>query len=365
MIATSMPYTLLIFRCDQDRLERLNEHLISYNVVSVTDLDSIQEAILHGRPDALIAPINTETLALFRSIVDSNPLPERPILVLVAEVPKSDLPADLVLPARWIDQPLYSELRLRGELLQLRQQLESETAQAEKQFQAQKRAAEEVDLLKNAIVRSVSHELKTPLLQVKAAVAMLSDDSAKDHGVLVGYATNATARLEGVIMNVTQLADILEIDPEPVQPADGIEQALRNLRRSWGHKDEVDRVQVTIPHRLPLVMADRQGLGIVLQLLIDNALKFSHKQVEVSTRVEGRQVVIGVKDYGIGIPADKLDMIFDPFYQIDSSDTRLVGGLGVGLAIVRLILQHHNVEIKVESELGVGSTFYFALPCVD
>ncbi|HVU14230.1 MAG TPA: ATP-binding protein [Phototrophicaceae bacterium] len=360
-----MNYTLLIFRCDQDRLERLNEHLISYNVVSVTDLDSTREAVLHSRPDALIAPINIETLTLFRSIVDTTPLPERPLLVLVAEVPKADLPADLVLPARWIDQPLYSELRLRGELLQLRQRLEAETAQSEKQFAAQKRAAEEVDLLKNAIVRSVSHELKTPLLQVKAAVAMLSDDSTKDHGALVGYATNATARLEGVIMNVTQLADSLEIKPEPVQSADAIEQALRNLRRSWGHKDEVDRVQVIVPRRLPLVSADRQGLGIVLQLLIDNALKFSHKEVEVSARVDGRQIVIAIRDYGIGIPADKLDVIFDPFYQIDSSDTRSVGGLGVGLAIVRLILQHHNVEIKVESELGVGSTFYFALPRVE
>ena len=133
-------------------------------------------------------------------------------------------------------------------------------------------------MLKNAIVRTVSHELKTPLLQIKSAVSMLSDDHDKDWQKLVGYATEATARLETVIKNVTQLANTLEIQPDAIQIADAVAQAERNLHRSWQHKDHVNRVEFNIDRHLPMVWADEQAIGIALQLLIDNALKFSEWQ---------------------------------------------------------------------------------------
>jgi signal transduction histidine kinase len=99
-----------------------------------------------------------------------------------------------------------------------------------------------------------------------------------------------------------------------------------------------------------------------LQLLIDTALKFSEGEVEVRLWHENDQVHIAVSDQGIGIAHDKLEAIFETFYQIDNSSTRRYGGVGVGLAIVRLILERHHVEIGVESTEGKGSTFSFALP---
>ncbi len=354
-----MTYSLLIFRCDQDRLERLNQHVSAYEVESVSDADSARAALRNHAPDALIAPISTETLSLFRSVIDNIPTPERPLLVLVADrTPREDFPADLVLPVRWLNQPLHAQLILRGELLQLRKQF----ADGGKSSDA---TDDEVDLLKNAIVRAVSHELKTPLLHVKSAVSMLSEDHDRDRTTLLSYATEATARLEAVVRNITQLADSLEITLTPVQAADAIQQAVRNLRRAWEHMDEVDRVQIDLPSRMPLVWADRQGLGIVLQLLIDNALKFSDSTVELTTTVIDDHVMIAVTDHGIGIAREKQERIFDTFYQVDSSDARRFGGVGVGLAIVRLILERHHATVHVESEVGVGSTFSFALRCVE
>ena len=107
--------------------------------------------------------------------------------------------ADLVLPARWLGQALHSALRLRSETIELQHRLDVEIGHVEEHLEANRRAAKEVDLLKNAIVRTVSHELKTPLLHVKSAVSMLSDGSDQERHKLIGYATEATARLEAVV----------------------------------------------------------------------------------------------------------------------------------------------------------------------
>jgi two-component system sensor histidine kinase ChiS len=291
--------------------------------------------------------------------------PIRPLLVLITETPKRGLPADLVLPARWLGQALHSALRLRSETIELQHRLDVEIGHVEEHLEANRRAAKEVDLLKNAIVRTVSHELKTPLLHVKSAVSMLSDGSDQERHKLIGYATEATARLEAVVKNVTQLADVLEIKLYATHMSESAAQAVRNLRRSWERKDDIDRVRIHLPSDLPFVWADEGAIGIALQHLIDNALKFSHKQVEVSAQLVDAHLEITVRDYGIGIEPDKVDKIFDPFYQIENSDARRFGGLGVGLAIVRLILDRHHTTIKVTSEVGKGSSFSFSLPCVE
>jgi two-component system phosphate regulon sensor histidine kinase PhoR len=244
-------------------------------------------------------------------------------------------------------------------------QLAAENAALRAALSDQKRMTDELDLLRNAIVRNVSHELKTPLLQIKSAVSLLAEEQRPDNSKLAAYAMEATARLEAVVKNIMQLADSLEIRPEAVAVKDAVDQALRNLRRSWEYKGQTDRVKVELADDLPLVLADKQGLGVTLQLLIDNALKFSQKPVQVRAHQHARRVIVSVRDYGIGIAPDKLDKIFDPFYQVDSASTRRFGGTGVGLAIVRMILERHHAEISVKSEIGKGSTFSFALRLAD
>ncbi|MFW5691941.1 MAG: sensor histidine kinase [Chloroflexota bacterium] len=262
--------------------------------------------------------------------------------------------------------PLAFALRQITQQLQQLQQMRQymdELATLRASLQQQEHMTRQVEVLKNAIVRNVSHELKTPLLQVKSAVSLMSEDA--EDSKLVAYAQNATGRLEALVKNITLLGSSLDVNLGPVIVRDAIEYARRNLRRAWEHRGEIERVSLDIDDNLPPVNADKQGLSTVIQLLLDNALKFSKQPVTVSARLaETGHVRIGVTDQGIGIAENHISSIFDTFYQVDNSSTRRYGGTGVGLALVKLILDNHNTEVTVNSVLGEGSTFSFILAAV-
>jgi len=119
-----------------------------------------------------------------------------------------------------------------------------------------------------------------------------------------------------------------------------------------------------VPPELPLVMGELDHLREAVDNLIGNALKFTPAGGRVAVRlVENRgDVVLTVLDTGIGIPAEHHDRIFDRFYQIDGSIRRVYGGSGLGLALVKEIIESHRGTISVQSELGAGSTFTVRLP---
>ena len=268
---------------------------------------------------------------------------------------------DAIFPAN--SQYLMQQLKKLVSLHRQNRELKNGVATLEADVAAQKRKSSEIDLLKNAIVRNVSHELRTPLLQVKSAVALIGEDA--DDKKLVNYAQNAVARLETHIKNITMLGHSLDIHVTPIILRDAIEYAKRNLTRIWTRKSDAERILIKLDDNLPPVMADKQGLSTVLELLMDNALKFGDgNDIEVIGRKSEDKVYIAVCDSGIGIPDDQLQDIFDSFYQVDDTSTRPYGGAGVGLALVKLILENHQVKIHVDSTLNKGSTFWFELPYV-
>jgi signal transduction histidine kinase len=352
------PYTLLMLVIDGSPhlFHRLHRYLqnAGHIVLNVTARQQA-EAHLQTHPvDVIVTDDSAGALAL---LADTDALAfditERPLHCVLTETdtaPNSSA-VDIALPhlaPAFIFQQIATHLNYRHKL---------------SQFQKHQN---EVHLLKNAIVRNVSHELKTPLLQVKAAVGLLAEDGQETR--ITQMAVEATARLEAVVKNITLLAEITNASFGPVLVTESVDQATRNLRRSWEHKNEVHRLKRHLDSALPPIHADKQGLSIVLQELIDNALKFSKKQqtpVEVHAHRCENGVRIVVKDQGIGIAEDKLKNIFEAFYQVDSSSTRIYGGIGVGLSIVRLILEKHHVEITVESKLGQGSSFAFVIPEAD
>ena len=144
-----------------------------------------------------------------------------------------------------------------------------------------------------------------------------------------------------------------------------------------------DRAGVRLTHllgpELPRVLIDQDKIQQVLVNLISNAIKFTRPDGEVRVYAElapmqrpfeedffGEEVAdalrVSVSDTGIGIPDDQLTRIFDAFYQVDSSSTREHGGAGLGLSIVRKLIEAHGGEVWVESVVGVGTTFHFTLP---
>lgn len=341
--------------------------LSDFKTQHVTAYQEASEMIQSSLPDVIIAASTPDTNNLFSSIRATVPEPTCPLLLLPPGDNGNCLHlADALLTPAAVNAQIASLLRMRArqiELFRQNQRLAEENQQLKTALLREQKLKSEIEILKNAIVRNVSHELKTPLLQVKSAVSLLAED-VKDTK-LIDYATGATARLEALVKNITMLGGSLEISLNPVIIRESVEYARRNLRRIWEHRDQTTRVKIDLPHNLPPVMADKQGLSTVLQLLMDNALKFSKDDIEVFARHENDHVTVFVRDYGIGIAPDQLHAIFDTFYQVDGSSTRRYGGMGIGLALARLILDSHNTRIHVDSVLNQGSTFSFTLPIVD
>lgn len=313
--------------------------------------------------------------AFAASLTAACPPSQRPLLVLLGEHGTGYIGADVVLPPlpppqmRAVIAPLVQARQEQQRLAELNSALAEQNRQLQRELETERRHSEEIDLLKNAIVRNVAHELRTPLLQVKSAVALLAEDTG-DNTTLVELAMGATTRLEAVVRNITLLNELINESLEkralePVLLREVVDSAIRNLRRSWEHKSQVERIKVSIPDDLLPVLGDKQRLAIAIQLILDNALKFSSKSVEVSCHRHSREVEITVRDFGIGIPHDHVARIFDSFYQVDNSSTKRYGGMGIGLAIVRFILERHRTRIHVETEVNQGSSFSFRLPTAD
>ncbi|MFQ6137425.1 MAG: sensor histidine kinase, partial [Candidatus Hydrothermarchaeales archaeon] len=123
-------------------------------------------------------------------------------------------------------------------------------------------------------------------------------------------------------------------------------------------------IKTSIQEDLPKVRADFDELKHVIINLLDNAIKFNRRggKVLIEAGPQGNVVEVSVSDTGIGIAEEHLEKIFDRLYQVDISTTRKHGGIGMGLAVAKEIVEAHGGEITVKSELGKGSRFRFTLP---
>lgn len=230
-------------------------------------------------------------------------------------------------------------------------------------------ATKQAEMLKNDIIRNVKHEMATPLLQVKSAIWMLAEDieasGTPEQAQKASMAAKSIGRLEGVVENIRQLAQAHDIHLGPIRVSESIDLAMRHMERSWASREDRARIETFIDPDLPIIRADKRALARLLQLLLDNALKFSPANSPVYVHacvVPDDQVWIGIQDFGIGIAAKEHSRIFQAFYQVDGSVTRQHGGTGTGLALALLLAAGMNTVIHVDSELGEGSTFWFVLP---
>jgi hypothetical protein len=139
---------------------------------------------------------------------------------------------------------------------------------------------------------------------------------------------------------------------------------LKEAATLFGTASPTHRFTLDIPGNLPPVRGDVTQLQQMLACLISNAVKYSPAggEIVLGGRFDEGGVTVWVKDEGVGIPPAALEKIFDRFYRVDNTDRRLFGGTGLGLALVREIVDLHGGKVWVESALGKGSTFYVFLP---
>jgi signal transduction histidine kinase len=224
----------------------------------------------------------------------------------------------------------------------------------------------ELNKMKSDFVAVVSHELRTPLTAIIGFVKTLRRPEFTDDVATRAEFLQAMERQgDRLLRLVENLLTVSRLENSTLSPAVGrvsFADLCREIVEGLGAS--ADRIQMAVPDGIPVLFTDRDLLGRVISNLLDNALKYSPDQTPcvLGARVEGKTLSFWVKDRGIGIPAQEQGRVFDRFYQVDSSTTRAFRGTGLGLSLVKDLLEQMGGTVGVESEQGVGSTFTVTLP---
>jgi PAS domain S-box-containing protein len=230
------------------------------------------------------------------------------------------------------------------------------------------RRAEEASRVKDEFLATVSHELRTPLNAIVGWSALLrgrSQEESVRKGLEVIHRNALTqGRIIEDILDVSRIiTGKLRLDLKQTDLATIVREAIDVVRPAAAAKDL--NIELSLPERDCLLVADAERIRQVVWNLVSNAAKFTesggHIYVSLEARVDA--LVLSVRDTGHGIAPEFLPLVFDRFQQADSSMTRRVGGLGLGLAIVRHLVELHGGDVEAHSPgLGLGATFRVALP---
>jgi signal transduction histidine kinase len=230
----------------------------------------------------------------------------------------------------------------------------------------------EMSRQKDEFVATVSHELRTPLTNVQGFVkTLLRRDvrftPAEQHEFLLA-ADRHTERLKRLIEDILFASRVESDEPlsRPMQEI-GLAGLITRLVEDESYVDGRERIDVVISDTVPPVLGIEEDVYRILRNLIDNALKYSpaNERVTVTVGADAGDVVVRVHDRGPGIAPDQRDRIFDRFYQVDQSDTRRVGGVGMGLYICRRAAERLGARIWLERSDASGSVFAVRLPAAD
>lgn len=229
-----------------------------------------------------------------------------------------------------------------------------------------------LDAHKNDFIKIANHELKTPVTTIKGYVQLLkkmrasSDDmflmnslntienQVNKLNVLIGDMLDISRIESGTLPLNRNRFSLLELVTETIEDIKASEQS-HEINFELDHDSDIE------------VSADKDRITQVLSNLLTNAIKYSPnaKQVDVTLREKYGSAVVCVQDFGIGMEQEELTRIFDRFYRVSGADEVTFPGFGIGLYIVRDIMERHGGKIWVESKKNVGSTFYFSLPVLD
>jgi signal transduction histidine kinase len=332
---------------DQHRLTpemlvpRMGEYLIHKGLITAenlqTALDYQQEATAKGMP-----------LLLGQALID---------LKLVERAELDQAVTEQIIQLR-------SALQAANRTLERR--VEARTAELQKALER----VSELSQLKSKFVANISHELRTPLTHIKGYIELLITESlgaiTEEQRHALQVSQQSTNKLETLVEDLIMVSLASRGELSVKQENVDIRRLANLVVKSFENQAQSREVSLhaMINEDVPPVQADSQKIAWVLNQLVDNGVKFtpSNGRVVVSVKREGENlVIVSVTDTGIGIPASRLEDIFEPFHQLDSSATRRYSGTGLGLSLVRQIIEAHGSMLEVQSIEGRGSTFKFPL----
>ncbi len=274
-----------------------------------------------------------------------------------------------------LDQAVTEQIiQLRSALQAANRNLERRVQERTAELQKALERLSELSQMKANFISNVSHELRTPLTHVKGYLELMVTESLgsvteeQRHALVVSQ--KSAARLEEMIDDLIMFSLTSKGELSIKQAAVDIRR-LANLAVKAAVEKASSRdvtVDAVIDDDIPFVQADLQKIAWVFSQLFDNGIKFTPAggSVVLSIRREAENLVmISVTDTGIGISPTEIAEIFEPFHQVDETSTRRYGGAGLGLSLVRQIVEAHGSMMDVQSNEGHGTTFRFPLLTVE
>ncbi len=249
-----------------------------------------------------------------------------------------------------------------------RKMMEQQIILQNKNLQEINRRLREVDEMKTEFLARISHELRTPLSVILAYSESLRerDMTEEERQAFLDVIADQGQTLLDMINNLLELSN-LEISGAMLNiTLAHIHDVIRSVWPQVERSAKAKEISVSFHpgYEIPVAYFDNKRILQVVSCLIHNAIKFTGRDgsIEVRTSVKNEKICMEVADTGEGIPDEELPHIFEAFHQVDGSHSRRWGGLGIGLAVAKHIVELHGGEIIVESEYGRGSVFLFTLP---
>lgn len=268
------------------------------------------------------------------------------------------------------DTPLDDEFLVHFQWLLNQASVTLDNVELVEDLTATTQRLQDVDRLKSSFLSIVSHELRTPLTSIVGFSQLLAEervgpltDTQRD---LLRRVSGHAGHLQSMVNDLLEIAEVeaggmLDLSVEPVDPLACFWNIQPKIEARRGAKNV--RIVPLVTGSTPNVLANSSALERILYHLLDNAVKFTEEgTVTVEFRSEPGELQIVVADEGIGIPPDNLRKIFDYFYQVDFRLERSYGGMGIGLTVVKLLLDATGGRIAVESQPGQGSRFTLTYP---
>ena len=343
-------------------LETTKEFNPEVAVIVTTDRANLDEAVSAVSEGAYAYLLKPETTSELKNVI-SNALREQELLIrnrrLVESLQQSN--------------KLLSEAneKLRGEINE-RKRMELEIQNMNEQLEAQNKELEKASRAKSDFLARMSHELRTPLNVIMGFTELMLDQVPgkinKEQRQCLDDVLTSSRDLLGLINEVLDLSKVeagkVELKLKNIVLAEVVESVTSAMMAVLSQRRQ--SLDVDLDKGLPLVRADESRLRQVFFNLLSNASQFTPDggKLRIKASKKGGWCQVRVSDNGIGIKKKDLKQIFEPFYQADSSMTRERRGTGLGLSLVKEIVEMHGGQIGVESEWGKGSSFIFTLPLV-
>ncbi len=244
--------------------------------------------------------------------------------------------------------------------------LQRRVDEATQDLRAANARLEALSQIKSRVLGIVSHELRTPLNQAMLALGIINQESMPQENREAAFKmlNQALAVLKHRLDEVEPFSDPTELKLSPAAVPDLLHGAVAEVQTL--QPEGISLIRLDVDANIPPVEVDPEKMKRALVHVIDNAIKFGRgNPVTVSATLEESGIRISVRDQGIGILQEDLSRLLEPLQQGDDSPTRSYGGMGLGLALVKMTLDAHGVNLEIDSTPGVGTCVSFVLCCAD